>query len=261
MKMTRRIVQLTDCHLFADLERAVRDVVTWPRMVAILQQVRLQVPDADLLVLTGDTAHDAARETYLSVRELVKDWLGAEWNERLQIIPGNHDDRGWLRDVFCQHTTGPADRITFEIEHWDWQVIGLDSQRPGELPGSLGAEQLAWLRSRLEATPLPTLLFLHHPPLAVHSPWLDRIGLQDALELETLLGRHPQVRLVLCGHVHQAFAGSLGHAAVFTAPAVGPQFRPRTEQLEIVAAPPACRILELHSDGRWSTQVLHGEGN
>src|SRR5262245_52175673 len=78
MKMTRRLVQITDCHLFADRERDLRDVVTWPRMVAILQQVRLQVPDADLLVLTGDTAHDAARETYRSVRELMKDRLGVE---------------------------------------------------------------------------------------------------------------------------------------------------------------------------------------
>jgi 3',5'-cyclic AMP phosphodiesterase CpdA len=106
-------------------------------MVAMLQQVRLQIAHADLLVLTGDTAHDAARETYLSVRELVSELLGAEWVLRLRIIPGNHDDRGWLRDVFCEQACGPAGRITFQIERCDWNVIGLDSQRPGELPGSL----------------------------------------------------------------------------------------------------------------------------
>jgi Icc protein len=257
--MTFRIVQITDCHLFADPDRALRGVVTWPRFVAMLQQVRHPVADVDLLVLTGDTAHDESIETYRSIRELMKDCFGAAWNERLRVIPGNHDNRGGLLDVFSQHTTGPADRVTFQIERCNWQVIGLDSHVPGELPGSLGAEQLVWLRSRLEATPLPTLLFVHHPPLAVHSPWLDRIGLQDAPEFETLLERYPAVRLVLCGHVHQAFAGSLGHAVMFTSPAVGPQFRPRTEQLEIVAAPPACRILELHSGGRWSTQLLHAE--
>jgi 3',5'-cyclic AMP phosphodiesterase CpdA len=171
----------------------------------MLQQVRLQVPDADLLLFTGDTAHDDLRETYMSVRTLLEDSFGAEWNEHVRIIPGNHDHRGWLRDSFSQHTNGPADPVTFVVQ------------------------------------------------------WLDRIGLQDALGLGAVLEHYPQVRLVVCGHVHQAFSGSLGHATVFATPAVGPQFRPRTEQLDVLAAAPAYRILELDSNGRWATQVLHGE--
>ena len=174
----------------------------------------------------------------------------------MRIIPGNHDNRLVLGDLFPQGCAGPIGRVTFEVSWNDWQVIGLDSQQPGEQPGSLGAEQLAWLRTRLESTPLHTLLFLHHPPVAVQSPWLDQINLQDALEFERLLQDHPQVRLVVCGHVHQEYVGLLGDATVFATPAVGPQFRPRTEQLVIEPASPAYRVLELRSDGRWSTQVV-----
>ena len=76
-------------------------------------------------------------------------------------------------------------------------MIGLDSQRPGEARGTLGDEQRAWLHQRLKSTPpLNTVLFLHHPPVAVQSPWLDAIGLQDAADFERLVRAHPQVRLI-----------------------------------------------------------------
>lgn len=254
--MTRRIVQLTDCHLFADPQRALREIVTWPRFELALQHLEKKVPDAEWWVLTGDTAHDEARDTYESVRRHVERCTGKEWQRRVQVIPGNHDNRQWMRDVFGSPEDGPADRFTFQIRWPDWQVIGLDSQRPGELCGSLGDEQLDWLDHILSTHRQPTLLFLHHPPLTVQSPWLDKIGLQDADEFERRLRRHSHVRLVMAGHVHQEFAGELGHATVFTTPAVGPRFRPRTEQLEITRSPPAYRIIELHAGGRWTTQVL-----
>lgn len=252
--MTRRIVQLTDCHLFADQERSLRGVITWPRLTAVLDDVRRQVPDAELLVVTGDTAHDEARQTYDAFRNVL-----AEWSDRVRIVPGNHDDRGFLGDVFPYGCGGLIGRVTFEVRWYDWQVIGLDSQQPGASSGLLGAEQLGWLRTRLNESPLDTLLFLHHPPIDVESPWLDKIQLQDAREFEQVLRDFPQVRLVVCGHVHQEFAGLLGAATVFTTPAAGPQFRPRTEQLVIDQAPPAYRVLELDADGRWSTQVLRCE--
>jgi Icc protein len=250
--MTRRIVQLTDCHLFADATRALRGIVTWPRFAAVVDDVRRRVPDFDLLVLSGDTAHDEEPATYESVRKELGDLAG-----RVRVIPGNHDNRQALRDMFPDSTSGLAGRVTFHVRWDDWQVIGLDSQRPAELPGSLGGEQLAWLRARLDGAPrVSTLLLLHHPPVAVASVWLDKIGLQDASQFERTLRDHPRVRLIACGHVHQELAASLGGATVFTTPAVGPQFRPRTEQLEIEPSPPGYRVLELYPDGRWSTQVL-----
>lgn len=249
--MPHHVVQLTDCHLFTDREQALRGVVTWPRLIAALEHVRRQVPNPDLLVFTGDTAHDEARDTYESVRNALSDWSG-----RVRILPGNHDDRALLKELFPQPGEGAPGRVTFHAAWDDWQVIGLDSQQPGLLPGTLGAEQLEWLRERLRTARIPTLLFVHHPPIAVNSPWLDDIGMQDAAELERLLVEHPQVRLVACGHVHQEVVGGLGHATVVTTPAVGPRFRPRTEQLEIAAAAPAIRLFELRRSGDWTSQVL-----
>ena len=254
--MPHRIVQLTDCHLFADPPQALRGTVTRPRLTTVLDDVRRRVPDAELVALTGDTAHDESPETYLAVREAL-----GESCQRVRIVPGNHDDRAALRAAFPQTSTGPAERVTFEATLGSWQVIGIDSQRPGESPGAIGADQLEWLRRRLESSQQHTLLLMHHPPILVGSPWLDRIGLQDAAELTRLLEAHPQVRLLCCGHVHQELAGSIGRTSVLTTPAVGPQFRPRTEELVIEpAAQPAYRVLELHADGSWRSQVLRCEG-
>ena len=250
----RRIVQLTDCHLFADPTTALREIVTWPRFTSVLQSIRRQVPELDLLVITGDIAHDEVPATYDAVVGELRDW-----SNKVRVVPGNHDLRAALGERFAGSTNPCAGRVTFHQQWEDWQVIGLDSKRPGDVSGALGEDQLSWLRERLEVTKqLDTLLFMHHPPISVHSPWLDRIGLEDAAQLEPVLNDFPQVRLIGCGHVHHEVVAKFGPATVFTTPAVGPRFRPRTEQLVIDEGPPGFRLWELLPEGRWSTQVLQG---
>jgi 3',5'-cyclic-AMP phosphodiesterase len=102
----------------------------------------------------------------------------------------------------------------------------------------------------------PDILFVHHPPIDVASPWLDAIALQDADALGSVLDGHPQVKVVLTGHVHQEASGSLGRARVLSSPAVGKQFRPHTQSLEIEPGPPAHRVIEISPDGKWSTTVV-----
>jgi 3',5'-cyclic-AMP phosphodiesterase len=247
-----QVIQLTDCHLFADPSIELRGMFTWPRFQAVLKDIRHQFAGADLLVLTGDTAHDELQATY----EVVRGELGP-WCDRLRIIPGNHDNRSAITRVFPEACSVSGDRVTFDMRWKNWQLIGLDSQLPGEVAGSLEAEQLQWLDARLRQSPeTQTLLFLHHPPISTDSPWLDKLLLRDAAELAGVLAAHPQVRLMGCGHVHQEVWGALAHATLFTTPAVGPPFRIRTEQLEIEPRAPSYRLLELHADGRWRTQVI-----
>lgn len=247
------IVQLTDCHLFTDSHGSVREITTRPRLRRVLEDIRARLAHFDLLVVTGDTAHDEAEATYEEFRAELGDLV-----DRLRIVPGNHDDRAALRRSFPALTEEIGDRVGFSLETDDWLVIGLDSQLTGEEAGGLGSRQLARLDERLAADPARNaILFLHHPPIRVGSAWLDRIGLLDADALETVLERHPQVRAVVTGHVHQKATGRCGGADVHTSPAVGPQFRPRTVTLEIDPAPPAYRVVELHSGGNWSTTVVH----
>jgi Icc protein len=246
------IVQITDCHLFDDPATQLRGVATWPRFQVTMQAVRQQVPQADLLVVTGDTAHDEIEPTYRAVRAELSDWC-----QHLRIIPGNHDQRTALHEVFPEACQFLDDRIVFEHRFEHWQLIGLDSQKPNSLPGLLGSAQLSWLADRLRAQPeLPTVLFMHHPPVPIGSAWLDRIALEDAGQLRDVVRRHPQVQLLLTGHVHQQFSARFERALVMTTPAVGPHFRPRTKEIEILPHPPSFRVIELSAAREWSTQVV-----
>ena len=250
--MTHRIVQITDCHLFSDRSTELKGISTWPRLHAVVSAIQNEHSDLDCLVVTGDTAHDEDIVTCEAFREALGDLTG-----RLRILPGNHDDRAALESVFPECCVMHSGRLPFQHSLGDWQLIGLDSQITGEVSGRLGEEQLGWLRDRLASTePIDTLLFVHHPPVTMRSPWLDAVGLEDASELLAVLGAAPQVKLVCCGHVHQESATSIDGLTVLTTPAVGPQFRPRTDELQIDPLPPAARLIELGPDGSWSTQVI-----
>ena len=140
-------------------------------------------------------------------------------------------------------------------------MVGLDTQRPGEVSGELGKAQLDWLEDLLAATPEQrTLLFMHHPPIEVGSRWLDEVGLKDSTALGQLLEAHPQVQAVFCGHVHHEVTGAVAGVAVHTTPAVGPQLRPLADELELSPGPPGYRLIDLYPDGRWTTEAVRCTG-
>jgi len=250
--MNFRIVQLTDCHLFADPTRELRGVHTWPRFLAACETIRNQFADLDCLVITGDIAHDDQAATYDAVKRELGNFLG-----RTLIIPGNHDERQLLHRSFAEGCAWVGDRLTFTRQLGEWRLIGLDSQLTGEGAGLVGDAQLDWLSEQLQAaSSLNIMVFVHHPPIRVGSAWLDAIGLRDTDKLLSLVREFANVRGVICGHVHQECCQSIGATSVYTTPAIGPQFRPETVEPVIEDSPPGARLICLEPDGHWTTQVL-----
>jgi Icc protein len=250
--MTVRLAQLTDLHLQRDPFAELKGVRTQDTLHAVLTVLRNSGSPFDRVVLSGDLAHDERRETYAALSDIID-----EWRSRLRVIPGNHDDRGFLRQTLVAETDGPPDRVGFLDRLACWTLIGLDSQIPGQVGGSLGDKQLQWLRRVLESEgSRPVALFVHHPPVEVGSRWLDAIGLQDAASFWELVADFPSVRLISCGHIHQEFTASHLGCAVLATPSTGVQFQPETDALCIDSVAPGFRILELHEDGSWRTHVV-----
>jgi len=252
--MTLRIVQLTDCHLMADPRAELKGLCTRALFERVLEAVRTRQPTLERLIVTGDLTHDEQLVTYQSLRELLTPWL-----PRLRLIPGNHDDREPMRQAFPELIQSLGERNVFVEDLAGWRLIGLDSHVPGELHGRVGDEQRAWLEEQLSTHAGPVAVFLHHPPIAMNSPWLDRIGLVDAAELLAVVRRRTNVRALVCGHVHQERTTAESQAMIFTSPSTGVQFRTETVALEVEAAPPGFRIIELHPDGRvvsWVERVV-----
>ena len=176
--MAARVVQITDLHLIADPRGELKGVCTRASLLTVLDVLRRNFASAERLIVTGDLAHDELRETYEALRELLADW----W-PKLRLIPGNHDNRGFMRQVFGDRVTVVDDRNVFTDSIGGWRLIGLDSQLTGEVRGQLGPKQLEWLAHELAAEPRQsTAIFLHHPPLAVGTGWLDGIGIDPVLQ-------------------------------------------------------------------------------
>lgn len=250
--MTLRIVQITDCHLFADRGVTLRDIATWPRLEAVLDVIRAEHSDFDRLIVTGDVAHDEDTATYAAFRKSL-----GEFVDRVSIVPGNHDDRDALASIFPEQCVSSDGRLVFSSATGNWQLIGLDSQITGDVAGELGSEQLNWLKSQLDDCDQEHVaVFMHHPPVSVQCAGLDAIGLRDASQLLEALKADRRVCLVCCGHVHQASTTSLRGLTVLTTPAIGPQFRPRAPDTESDLLPAAARLIELEADGCWSSQVI-----
>lgn len=250
--MSLRLIQITDLHLLADPDAELRGIRPRARLESVLAAIQAERDGTHRLIVTGDLTHDDLRETYQALRSLLADWV-----DILRVIPGNHDDRIAMRDAFGDRITVAAGRNLFSEELGGWKLIGLDTHISGSVAGHAGEQQIAWLAEQLEnSTDRPTLLCLHHPPVSVGSRWLDDVGLQDAVELNAILYRHPQVRLVCCGHVHQELAIGGSGWTVLTTPATALQFRPGTETLEVDTAAPGYRVIELESAGTWRSRVV-----
>ena len=236
-----KILQISDPHLLSLPDGKLRGVTVAQSLQQVLQKARQEVVDPARVVFSGDLSQEHTVAGYQLLKDLLEDW-----SERSLLIPGNHDDRGRMRQVFHQ-VPGQADEdIWFRDEIGDWQLIGLDSQVPDEGRGELSQQTLDRLQTCLSETPgRPTLIFLHHHPMSVQSEWLDRIGLSNSESLEKLLRSHEGVRGIFCGHIHQVFEGTFAGVPFYSTPSAAFQFVPQTEQIRFDLLPPGFRVIEL----------------
>jgi Icc protein len=210
-------------------------------LAATVESVR-RLPDRpDAVVISGDLADNAADGEYQLVRELV-----AQLEAPVYVLPGNHDDRDALRR--CFGLPGPPGApVQYSAELGPLRLMMLDSTRPGEVRGELDRERLMWLDAELAAAPdRPTLLAMHHPPLATGSKAWDRIGLPatDRGALAEVLRRHSQVRRIVAGHVHRTIAGELDGRAVLAIPStyVQARFDLASSEMELSDDPPGFAV-------------------
>lgn len=244
------VAQITDTHLFADPSQTLMGCQTARSLQRVLQQLATENPKPDLLLLTGDLSQDETIASYEQLRTQV-----AALNLPVYWLPGNHDHLTLMEQTL---STFPFSAQK-TIQTGGWHFILLNSAVAGQVAGELSQDTLAWLEHQLERIDRPTLVALHHPPLQIGSEWMDKIGLQNATELQAILDRYPQVKLVLFGHIHQEFVQTLKSITYLGAPSTGIQFEPLQAQLAIGSQNPGFRILTLYPNGNYSTVVKRVE--
>jgi len=240
-----RVAQITDTHLFADPDRHHGEVQTARSCALVLDLLRPNPPD--LLLLTGDLSQDETPESYDLLARLV-----APLNIPTYWIPGNHDAPDLMADRLGQFPF-LHQRV---IDQGGWRLILLDSTLPDQVAGVLSPDTLTALEHQLQSRrdePPPTLIALHHPPIPPSDRW-QKMGLQNPADLFAVVDQHPQVKLVLCGHIHQDFHQLRGSVSYLGTPSTCAQFD-QPADLELVVNQPGLRWLELEPDGQWRTQV------
>ena len=240
--MPARIVQLTDIHLTAAVGGTTRGQDVWANLRAVLDDVRARLEPIDLLVLTGDIANQRRVATYARLAELLQPWRG-----RLRVLPGNHDSRTMLRSAFADLWVPHRRTANFALTLAGWRLLGLDTARRPFVFGKLGHEQLEWLATELGASDVPTMLFLHHPPVCVGSWWLDKDLLRDRRQLGDIVARS-SVRLMVSGHVHQECSATFAGVPVWTTPSTAYQFWPRSIWPARITPGAGYRVLELDGE-------------
>lgn len=246
-----KILQLTDMHLFGDPNDRLLGVNTEDSFNAVFEHARLNHPNIDMLCITGDISQDETMPAYERFAQTISSYHCPKY-----WVPGNHDDIDYINAVFPH----------FHIQHQkhmilgNWQVIMLDTKKINAVEGYIDDSQLSLLEEALSGHPENhTLIFMHHHPLAVGSRWLDNLMLKNASEFWDVLGVYNNIKLVICGHVHQEHESRHEGVDFFSSPSTCFQFKRDSQIFAVENLMPGYRTIELFDNGQYKTQVFRIE--
>jgi len=241
-----RIVQVSDCHLPFDPGTPYRGQSADRNFAALLPAIRHWQPD--LILVTGDVSEDGSAAAYGRVSARLST-AGAP----VLALPGNHDDPAAMRSYF---PVGAWDGMCVHRAR-NWQLVLLDSTIPGDVPGRLGPDLLDRLdRCLAKGGEAHALLALHHQPVPVGSPWIDRYPLLEPEAFLELVDRQPRVRGVIWGHVHQDFETRRKDVLLLGSPSTVANSLPGKSEFTLDLFGPSCRWLVLATDGTIETGLL-----
>jgi 3',5'-cyclic AMP phosphodiesterase CpdA len=205
-------VQISDSHIGFNKD-ANPDVNSTLNQTIALVNALPQQPD--LVIHTGDITHLSRPAEF----DLAQQMLGQLRTTELHTVPGEHDTSdATVSEYFSRFGKASDNRGYYSFDHAGVHFIALINVlqfKPGGL-GSLGPEQIAWVRSDLEArsSSTPLVVFAHMPLWTIYEPW--GWGTGDADQLFESLRRFGSVT-VLNGHIHQIVQKVEGNITFHTA--------------------------------------------
>lgn len=226
------LAQITDTHIsrHGPQARYLDETIAW---------INAMRPRPDALLLSGDAVHNGRRCEYAALRDLL-----ARSDVPVYVVPGNHDERGALRDTLpAAYFPGAAGRrVDYAVETGGVRIIGLDTaeqRRPG---GILPSATLDWLEAILSSSPpQPALIFMHHPPFRTGVNAADLFGFAGLRRLHNIVARHPAVRRLIAGHIHcerrAEIAGALATTSISSIPQRVPELFERGHVLRFRPEP------------------------
>ena len=225
------IAQLSDTHLTSQEAEGSTAKARAENLSATVTRINA-IEGVDAVIHTGDMVHNRMPGEYALAHEILS-MLSAP----LYVVPGNRDCRESLRRTFGSdgYMTDVGDApILYSVNKHSVRLIGFDTQAGhyGETSpqrkGDLDAARLDWLDTTLTQAPNErTMVFMHHPPIPIETsqhPW-QWLRQEVGNELGRIIGRHPQVIRIFCGHSHRDYMGQIAGTCVSTQPSIAVDLR------------------------------------
>jgi Icc protein len=212
------IAQITDIHLGFDPINP--DEFNRQRLDATLAALRGLSPRPDLMLVTGDIANDGDdAQSYQRYGEAI-----AGLPFPIYPLMGNHDSRMPFLELFPE-TPNLDGFIQYAIEDWPLRILVLDTLEVGRHGGGFCDIRANWLRDRLDEAPdRPTLLALHHPPIATGIGWLTEDPAAEWIgRLRRVIEGRRNIVAMLAGHVHRPIITSWAGTTLIVCPSTAPQ--------------------------------------
>jgi len=243
------ILQLSDTHILKTPNATLLGVDTAYYFRAVLAQAFAERQPFDLVMLTGDLAQHPVKESYQYILKHI-----SRYAVPCVCLPGNHDDYELMQKILNTELVNCRKQLFLK----NWQIINLNSQIIGEEGGLLRPEELAFLDQCLSQYPSQNaLIAVHHHVLATESIWMDTMMIANSEDFLALVGRYPQAKVILNGHIHQAMDKQTPSLRVLGTPSTCFQFKPKSENFALDDTSPAYRHLQLYPDGQVNSQVIH----
>lgn len=196
-----KFVVLSDLHL-GQPGAAINGLDPAARLAAAIEVINRDHANADFVALAGDLADLGEVAAYDLLQKLL-----APLTVPCHITLGNHDHPDNFLSVFGTDLLDAEGRVSKAIDLDGYRVILLDTTTPGSHGGALDEGRKRWLAARLdEAADRPVIVVMHHHANVLSLP-VDDIPLADGAGFARILSRHPDVRMVIAGHVHLTTSG------------------------------------------------------
>ena len=247
MAVCASILQITDMHILSGPDNTFLGINTEHYFHAVLEHAFANNHHFDLILVTGDLAQDPCQASYQRILSSLE-----SYNTQCICLPGNHDDDILMQQILNTSLVNCRKQIFLE----NWQLICLNSKLAGSEGGYLSNQELLFLEDCLSSKPDHDALIAVHHHCVETNGFMDTMIIENSQELWAVINKHPQVKAITTGHIHQVMDISEASVRVLGAPSTCFQFKPESKIFALDATAPGYRLIRLYADGRLESDII-----
>jgi 3',5'-cyclic-AMP phosphodiesterase len=249
------LAQITDLHITSDKDPLNKER-NESRLRAVLRAIHERKPRPVAIIATGDLVDRGEPEEYEELKRVL-----ADVELPIYFGLGNHDARVPFLAAFPDTPVDPDGFVQYAVEFEGLRVVMLDTLDEGHADGAFCKKRAAWAKKALgKARRTPTIVALHHPPVASGIRWMDPDPKSEwILRLDKTLRGWNQVLTTISGHVHRTYFGTFAGHTLSVGPATSIQLTLNLTEIDmqvpdgreiLVEEPPGYTLLA------WEDNVL-----